>query len=237
MLAPAQFTSGLNNNMPTNIGFLGYNCYTQVQWYRAVKAKQLHALSLLPVHFNFLYAITYIGGVTSGNIYMGLALGLGTAGVAVLNCISAWTSWAINQPEGYGVYQFFFFGWRTLTPSWHTFILLWQIGDSILALNCIISSLYLSISTPLKSADGGKKPWYLTTYPMIFVGAAGIMLCGWPLVLWTELIVARNHIKSETDWIAVWLFIAQVGAMLIPSRLPKWASIKNAFTCASLQDE
>jgi hypothetical protein len=29
--------------------------------------------------------------------------------------------------------------------------------------------------------------------------------------------VAGNHIESPTDMIAVWIFVAQVGAMLIPS--------------------
>ena len=119
MLAPAQFISGIGNNCPSNLGFLAYNWYTQVSWYRAIKSKQLHALSLIPVHWNTIFAVSYLGGVTSGNIVMGLLLGLGTAGVIVLNNVASWTSWATNQTEGFGVYQFFFFGWRTLNPSWH----------------------------------------------------------------------------------------------------------------------
>ncbi|QKX59839.1 uncharacterized protein TRUGW13939_06981 [Talaromyces rugulosus] len=217
MLAPAQFVGGLGSNCPSNIGFLAYNWYTQIQWYQAVKAKQLHALSLLPVHFNFLYVLTYLGGITSGNIFMGLILGLGTAGVMILNTISAWTSWATNQQDGFGVYQFFFFGWRTLSPGWHTFILLWQIADSILAFGCVLTALTISVMVTRKDFDEDKLPWYLHTYPMILLGSVAMLLAGWELILWAELIVSRNHIESETDMVAVWLFVAQVGAMLIPS--------------------
>jgi hypothetical protein len=208
---------GLGNNCPSNIGFLAYNWYTQIQWYQAVKAKQLHALSLLPVHFNFLYVLTYLGGITSGNVFMGLILGLGTAGVIILNSISAWTSWATNQPEGFGVYQFFFFGWRTLSTGWHTFILLWQIADSILAFGCVITTLTISVAVARKEVDEDELPWYLNKYPMILLGSLAMLLAGWELILWTELIVSRNHIESETDMVAVWLFVAQVVALLIPS--------------------
>ncbi|KAH0563226.1 hypothetical protein GP486_002212 [Trichoglossum hirsutum] len=215
MLAPAQFFSGIGNSCPSNIGFLAYNWYTQITWYRAIRAKQLHALSLLPVHFNMVFAITYLGGVTSGNIVMALLLGFGTAGVIVLNTVAAWISWATNQQEGFGVYQFFFFGWRTLSPGWHKFILVWQISDSILAFICLSAAIALSIGMADDDLDG-KIPWY-SRYPAIPIGAAAMLLIGWPLILWVELIVARNHIESATDMIAVWIFVAQVGTMLIPS--------------------
>jgi hypothetical protein len=153
MLAPAQFISGLGNNCPSNVGFLAYNWYTQIAWYSAIKAKQLHALSLLPIHFNFIFVITYLGGVTSGNIVMGLLLGFGTAGVIVLNSVAAWTSWATNQQEGFGVYEFYFFGWRTLSPGWHTFFLLWQIGDSTLALNCLVTAIGIPIAVANRDDD------------------------------------------------------------------------------------
>src|SRR5271156_1988492 len=102
MLAPAQFISGVRSNFPANLGFLAYNWYTQISWYQAIQGKQLHALCLLPVHFNTMYSIIYLGGITSGNIFMGLFLGFGTAGVIVLNNVSAWTSWAVDQPDGFG---------------------------------------------------------------------------------------------------------------------------------------
>jgi len=230
MLAPAQFISGVGSNCPSNLGFLAYNWYTQIAWYRAIQAKELHALSLLPVHFNFIFVVTYLGGITSGNIFMALLLGFGTAGVIVLNTVAAWTSWATNQPEGFGVYQFFFFGWRTLSPGWHTFILLWQIGDSILALVCLITAIGISITvvTWNDAEDAEELPWYLR-YPAIPVGAAVMLLFGWPLILWSELIVARNQIESDTDMIAVWLFIAQVGAMLIPSCSAYLGCFKGLF--------
>jgi len=214
MLAPAQFASGLGNNCPSNIGFLAYNWYTQVQWYRASKSQEMHAISLVLVHVNMLFSISYLGGVASGNIFMGALLGLGTAGVIILNSVAAWTAWASNMREGFGEYQFFFFGWRTLSKGWHTFLLLWQISDSILAFTCIGAALIIPIT--LTQVDRKKFPWWLR-YPAIPLGAAVMLLIGWPLILWTELIVQRNHIESETDWVAVWLFVAQVGTMVIPS--------------------
>lgn len=214
MLTPAQAISGAGSNCPSNIGFLAYNWYNQWVWYSAIQNRQLHALSLLPVHFNFIYVITYLGGVVSGNIFMGVILGFGTAGLIVLNTVAAWTSWITNLPEGYDLYEFFFFGWRTLNPSWRTFFLLWQIGDTILAINMVIATFYLC-TIPLWQKDFDL-PWW-SRYATIPLGSVFMLIGIWPLILWTELIVARNHIESETDMIAVYLFIAQVGAMLIPS--------------------
>lgn len=50
------------------------------------------------------------------------------------------------------------------------------------------------------------------TYVFFLTGATWVG----PLILWTDFIFARNHIESATDWIAVWFFVAQVGALLIP---------------------
>ncbi|KAK2853213.1 hypothetical protein FQN49_005296 [Arthroderma sp. PD_2] len=217
MLSPAQFASGINNNCPSNIGFLAYNWYTQIQWYKAIQAKQLHALALLPVHFNFIYAVTYLGGVSSGNIVTATVLGLGSAGVLILNTVSAWISWNTNLREGFGEYQFFFFGWRTLTHGWHILFLLWQINDSLMVVSFLVVAAQLISAAVAFSDEEEKLPWYLDTYVQIPLGAAGIMLfLGWVLVLWTELIVARNHIESETDMVAVYLFVAQVATMLLP---------------------
>ena len=224
MLAPAQFAGGIGNNLPTNVGFLAYNWYTQIQWYQAVKAKELHALSLLPVHFNCVYAITYLGGISSGNIFLSALLALGSVGVLILNTISSWISWKTNQPEGYGEYQFFFFGWRTLSHGWHIFTLLWQIGDTLFVLNTAILAFYLVAVAGIGKEDIGRIPWYLRTWGgAIPLGAICMLILVWPLILWVELIVQRNHIESETDMIAVWLFVAQVGAMFIPS----WSNVRR----------
>lgn len=228
MLAPAQFASGLGSNLPTNLGFLAYNIYNQIVWYWAVKGQQLHALSLVIVHLNMVYALTYLGGITAGNIFMALFLGLGTASLLVLNTISAWTSWATNQTDGFGVYQFYFFGWRTLDDGWHKFIMVWQIGDSIFAFVGVCAAIVLAIWISLIDDDEFSKkripladrlsaPLDALRYPLIPIGAAIMLLFCWPLILWTELIVARNNIESDIDMIAVWLFVAQVGTMLIPS--------------------
>jgi hypothetical protein len=215
LLTPAQAESGVGSNCPSNIGFLAYNWYTQYAWYVAIKHKQLHALSLLPVHFNLIYAITYLGGITSGNICMGAILGFGTAGLLIFNTVAAWTSWATNLPEGYGVYKFFFFGWRTLTPGWRTFILLWQITDTLGA----ITSAFLSISIAMSIEDDDDledAPQWWNLCLSIILGPPLMLFWTWPLILWTELIIARNHIESQTDNVAVWLFVAQAVAMLLP---------------------
>jgi len=219
MLAPAQFLSGWRSNCPSNIGFLAYNWYTQISWYRAIKSKQLHALSMVPIHYNTICSFSYLGGITSGNVFMAFVLGFGTAGVMLLNNVSGWLSWATNQAEGFGEYRFFFFGWRTLSPSWHKFFLVWQISDSIEGAAFAIGAIYLAFATAgMKDDDGEEKkvPWW-SRYPAIPIGAAVMLLICWPLILWMELVVSGNHIESATDWIAVWLFIAQAAAMLAPN--------------------
>lgn len=244
MLSPAQFISGIGSNCPSNIGFLAYNWYTQIQWYQAVRNKELHALSLLPVHFNLIYVITYLGGVTSGNIFMALILGIGSAGVIILNTISAWVSWATNQPEGFNEYQFFFFGWRTLTEGWHKFILVWQIGDSVFAFTSVICAIALAVKMVFIDDDGNASkviPWRGKAaqdisqwkYLAIPLGSAVMMIVGWPVILWTELIVQRNNIESDTDMVAVWLFVAQVVAMIAPS----CGSVWTAMTCGWKRDK
>lgn len=219
-LAPAQFVSGLNSNCLSNFGFLIFNWYTQIQWYQLMSSKEeIHAISLILPHFNLLYAVSYLGGVTSGDILLGVPLGLGTAGVMILNTVAAWKAWAVHQSPGYGVYQFFFFGWRTLTKGWHHGLFLpWQIFDTILALVCVISACVLGFFAPLNFRDKEleRVEWW-DKYPAIPVGAVSMLIGGWPLILWTELIVSRNHLESETDMTAVWLFVAQVAALLIPS--------------------
>ncbi|KAH7138627.1 hypothetical protein B0J11DRAFT_20923 [Dendryphion nanum] len=215
MLAPAQGASGIGSNCPSNIGFLAYNWYTQIIWYRAVRSKELHALSLVPVHINMTFALSYLGGVTSGNIWVGILLGLGTIGVIILNSVSAWISYATNQVEGYGQWQFFFFGWRTLTVGWHKFFLVWQIGDVCFALACSIAAIAIPIAIS-KSDTCQKASWWLR-YPIIPLGAVIMLFIGAPLIVWMELIVSRNNIESETDWVAVYVFAAQVATMMLPS--------------------
>ncbi|OAQ73230.1 hypothetical protein VFPPC_00998 [Pochonia chlamydosporia 170] len=235
MLSPAQYISGIGSNLPTNIGFLAYNWYTQIQWYRAVQNKELQALSLLPVHFNLIYAVTYLGGVTCGNLPMAVVLGAGTAGVLVLNTVSAWMSWATNQPDGYGEYEFFFFGWRTLSEGWHKFVLVWQIGDSMFACAGVLMAFYVAVKSVFTDDhDGGASvvvPWRGKSktsvskfkYHAILLGAVVVMAGGWPLILWTELIVQRNNVASDTDMVAVWLFVAQVVALILPGFETVWA--------------
>lgn len=56
-----------------------------------------------------MYVFSYAGGISSGNIFMSILLGLGTVGVLLLNTIAVWMSWATKQPEGFGEYQFLLF--------------------------------------------------------------------------------------------------------------------------------
>jgi len=214
LLAPAQAMSGLGSNCPSNLGFLAYSFYSQIKLYLAVRNHQAHALSLVVANFNTFNNIIYLGGVTSGNVVMAGLLAFGTAGMMILNHVSAWIAWSTNMPEGYGEYQFFFFGWRTLSPGWHKFMLAWNIGDSMFTLVFVILAFVCAFSSWQHTREEKVEWWW--RYPMIIVGAAVVMLFYWLVIMWTELIVARNHIQSDTDWIAVWLFIAQVVAMLVP---------------------
>ena len=217
MLSPAQFISGLNSNFPSNFGFLAYNWYTQITWYQAAKAGQLGPLSLLPVHFNTIYAISYLGGVSSGNKFFTILLGIGTAGVMCLNNAAAWQSWMTDQSAGFGQYEFFFFGWQTLSPGWHKFIMVWNIYDTLE----LVAFVFLAIALVVWAAsvdednDSDWMQWFMR-YPAIPLGAICILLFAWPLILWVELIYARNHIQSDTDMVAVWLFVTQVVLMLLP---------------------
>ncbi|RMZ80853.1 hypothetical protein DV737_g2814, partial [Chaetothyriales sp. CBS 132003] len=225
LLAPAQFSSGIKSNCPSNLGFLAYNWYTQLKWYQAVDQKQLHALSMVLQHFNLIYSISYIGGISSGNVYMGGFLGFGTAGVLLLNTLCAWISWATNQPEGFDLYHFFFFGWRTLNHNWHKFFLVWEIFDTMLALVVVIYTILKSFKIPQEDShnndedgNGAGATWsrWARTLALIPLGSAGMLLATWPLILWVELIMAKNHIESATDWVAVWLFVAQACTLIVP---------------------
>lgn len=189
-----------------------------MQWYRAVKAKQLHAISLLPVHYNTVCAITYLGGITSGNIPMALVLGIGSAATMFLNNISGWTSWATNQEDGFGVYRFFFFGWRTLSPGWHKFFLLWQISDSIETLVFAGGAIVGAVAAAAKwDKDDDEESWWWWRYPAVIVGSIIMLLLFWEFIFWMEMVVHGNHIESATDWVAVWLFVAQAVTMLVPA--------------------
>lgn len=217
VLALPQLIAGLETHIPINIGFLAYNWYNQIAWYNGVKAKQLDALCLTLPHLNLTFALTYLGGITAANFYTGVLLTLGTLGLLVLNTVSAWESWATNQSEGFGVYQFFFFGWRTLGPGWHKFFLLWQIGDTMFVLILVTLAIIFIILMATGKAETNYTPpaWY-DKYVAIVTGAAFCPFWIGELIVWVELTVARNHIESATDWIAVWLFVAQVGTLLIP---------------------
>ena len=217
VLSVPQAIAGLESHIPINIGFLAYNWYNQIQWYRAIKADQLHALCLLLPHLNLTFSITYLGGTTAANFPTAALLVVGTSGVIALNTVAACISWETNQREGFGVYQFFYFGWRTLDPHWHKFFLLWQIWDSIWVLSILTLEVVVIIAMGMGMWERFYVPpaWYEKYIAIAGEVASSLFWIG-PLILWIELIVARNHIESATDWIAVWLFVAQVGALLIP---------------------
>ncbi|KAH6910580.1 hypothetical protein BKA70DRAFT_87393 [Coprinopsis sp. MPI-PUGE-AT-0042] len=213
MLTPAQLFSGFGSSSPSNIGFLAFNWYNQWVWYSAIKAHEIHALSLCPFLLNLVYAITYLGGISSGNIIIIIILGLGTAGLMMFNLACAWISWKDVLPDGYGVYQFFFFGWRTLTPGWRKFILCGNIADTLLDIVALGGIIYVA-GFSLDDAEDKPESWM--RYPLIAIGPPIALLLTWPAILWIELIIHRNHIVSETDMISVYLFIGQVVLMVLP---------------------
>ncbi|TEB21392.1 hypothetical protein FA13DRAFT_1757552 [Coprinellus micaceus] len=233
MLTPAQALSGIGNHCPSNIGFLAYNWWQQYTWFAAAKKRELHALSLLPVYLNMLYSVTYLGGIPAGNLPMGLLLGLGTAGLIIMNTVTAWISLKTNLPEGDGVYQFFFFGWRVLSKGWRKFFLVWEIFDTITVASAVVGSIAMGISIPLtiKLVDQDKAWFRWARDTAVFWGSAFMLFATWPFILWMELIVKRNNIVSETDMIAVWLFVAQVAAMVLPSLFSVGTTCWTLFPC------
>ncbi|KAJ2977538.1 hypothetical protein NQ176_g4315 [Zarea fungicola] len=104
-----------------------------------------------------------------------------------------------------------------------------MISDSLTAFMCIVIAVSVAVYIALLREEDipdmvDEIPWMSNSaqlqavrYPAIIVGAAIMLVLGWPVIMWTELIVARNHIHSDTDMIAVWLFVAQVVAMVVPS--------------------
>ncbi|KAF5330609.1 hypothetical protein D9619_005191 [Psilocybe cf. subviscida] len=217
--APVALMDGIGSHIPINAGFLGFTIYQQYLFYLATKQRQLHALCMLPQCLNSMYAVSYLAGVSAGNRWLSGALCVGTAAVLIINNVTAWTAYLMDLPEGYGVYHFFFFGWRTLSSKWRPLFLLWSVGDSIVTLGYITQSVYIATWTPTVSEevdgdeDSNLKWWKDTS--LIWSSAVG-MLPFFPFVLWIELIVYKNHIVSETDTISVYLFIVQIALLITP---------------------
>ncbi|EGS20305.1 uncharacterized protein CTHT_0021310 [Thermochaetoides thermophila DSM 1495] len=71
MLAPAQYIAGVGTSDISNLGFLAYNIHMQYMWYRDIinpsAPENVGPLCLLIPHFNVIYAISYVGGVSSRN--------------------------------------------------------------------------------------------------------------------------------------------------------------------------
>ncbi|KAF9053224.1 hypothetical protein BJ165DRAFT_1340044 [Panaeolus papilionaceus] len=217
MLTPAQAAAGVGSHIPFNLGFLAYNIYQQYLWFMAAKTKQLHALSLLTAYLNMINALTYLGGIPAGNYVLGICNGLVVAALIMMNTITAWISWKECLSEGDGLYRFFFFGWRTLSKGWRNFFLLWQIGDTFAALGAMVYiPALVQMGIKDESDDDDDMPSGYVACSMIFVGPPLVMVAvGWPLIMWIELIVSKNHISSETDMISVYLFIAQVALLIL----------------------
>lgn len=69
----------------------------------------------------------------------------------------------------------------------------------------------------LSFGDPATKQWiHKLRLPAIFLGPLLVALLSWPFVLWTELVVSRNNIHSDTDLVAVYLFAAQLVTMVVP---------------------
>ncbi|KAF5330606.1 hypothetical protein D9619_005194 [Psilocybe cf. subviscida] len=215
---PAAALGGLGTHLPINAGFLGYTIYQQYIFYVATKHKQLHALCMLPQYLNTLYAFTYAAGISAGNHWLSVITCLGTIAALIINNITTWTAYLTDLPEGYGVYRFYFFGWRTLSPNWRTLFLLWAVFDSFATFDYIALSVYVAGVTPVASKevknDDTFKWWSDTS--LVWGSVVGLVMF-WPVVLWTELIVKENHIVSETDMISFYLFIVQIALLAIPS--------------------
>lgn len=103
--------------------------------------------------------------------------------------------------------------------GWRVFFLLWEISNTIQIAIVVLWLVLIALSTPAswtkeETEDSGWK-WIRAT--AIFWGAVLALLLTWPFILWTELVVRKNNIVSETDPVSVYLFAAQVGTMVLPS--------------------
>ncbi|CAO2651392.1 Nn.00g039620.m01.CDS01 [Neocucurbitaria sp. VM-36] len=228
LLAPAQALSSINQTGLSNLGFLAYNYYTQITWYRAASNRQLSSLALVAVHANTTLAFAYLGGVFAGNRAMAVLLALGAMGVLWLNNATAWISWKTGQTQGYGEWEFFFFGWRTLNKNWHKFIMVWQISNSLETVMLSIVCVFLAGRAVLRSREKSRKvfKWW-HRIPAVPVGGAVMVFVLAPYIAWIEMIVRRNRVESETDWVAVYVFIGQVALMLLPDFGQCWRVMRN----------
>ena len=217
ILAPAQAISGIGHTGLSNLGFLAYNWYTQAIWFRAASNQQLSSLALVTVHANTTLAFAYIGGIFSGNRLMSALLCIGSMGVMWLNCATAWISWKTGQEQGYGEWEFFFFGWRTLSSGWHKFIMVWQISNSLEAFGLSVACVFLAVRAAVRGRDKNKKKFkWWHRIPAVPIGGVCMAFVLAPYIVWIELIVRRNRVESKTDWVAVYVFIGQVALMFLP---------------------
>ncbi|KAF6744606.1 hypothetical protein DFP72DRAFT_1018729 [Ephemerocybe angulata] len=230
LLAPAHLLAGGEITLPeklrylryfpSNLGFLAYDCYQQVLWYKAINTEEIHALSLVIAYLNAMYAITYLAGLSAANhLYFSLQA-LGVAGMLTINAISGWINCTQNLPKGDGVYRFWFFGWRRLSEGWRGLAIFIQVlitlGSLILAIVVIILARRHSQFMGKYAKEQGEpwgKWWRIGAIALLTLI---VLIFGWPLALWMELVVLKNGLVSETDWVAVYLFIAQVVMMIIP---------------------
>jgi hypothetical protein len=221
LLAPAQAASSIGHTGLTHLGFLAYNWYTAIIWFRAASRNDLGPVWLATVHASTTFALVYIGGIFSKYGVISGLLGMSAIALLWMNNTAAWISWNTGRGAGFEEWEFFFFGWRRLSEGWHLFLLVWQIFNSLEALAMsivyIVLSLGYSESSDQHSEGKTVKPvkwWY--TLAAIPVGGSAMVLIVCPYTVWMELIVQRNKVQSDTDWVAVSLFVAQVVFMLMP---------------------
>ncbi|OAA50266.1 hypothetical protein NOR_00716 [Metarhizium rileyi] len=106
--------------------------------------------------------------------------------------------------------------------------MVWQISDSVFAFASELIAVFAAVI--LIYIDEDKVLLNLTLwqeepkgdlsrakYPFILAGSAVMMLASWPLIPWTELVVQRNRLESDTDIVVLELFITQVVTMTVPS--------------------
>ncbi|PPR00504.1 hypothetical protein CVT24_005528 [Panaeolus cyanescens] len=221
MLTPTQATAGLGSSAPINLGFLAYNGYQQYLWYSAAKNKQLHALSLIPPYLNFIYSVTYLGGVPSGNIVVGGISATASAALIMMNVATSWVSITTNLPEGDDVYAYYCFGWKTLSKSSRRSFTAWNVFDTLFSIAMAVCCFFVAFVSwdyfkEHKDSKEFKMEKISSALAAVVLGPPIVLLLiGWELIMWIELIVQRNHIVSETNMIAVYLFIAQVVLMII----------------------
>ena len=205
VLAPAQYVAGVGSNCLSNLGFLGYNMYQQWMWYKVVSSRDnadyVGALYLLLPYFNMIFAISYVAGVSTRHWFLAFLLWGGTTFMIVVNTIATWKAYEYMK-DGYGVYDFCFFGCRELNIDWHNyFFRIWTISGTAMCVVSVIWTIAMAVLAVKKNSDVNKfiraLGWnkFKLVIVAIFLGSFFMTIGFWPIFLYLY-----RHLKKDPHY-------------------------------------